>query len=506
MARSSVGTSHAAGTTAERPVVTRTGRALMAVVVGLFAGVSLITPAFAQDYKLKIDTNNVELQVQGNAQTVTATVNGPKDEQATITAQLSGVDQEVGLSVDGRNCEQTTDGATSTCQVKFKRQAKQVAFLLSPIADSEMTTEDVKQGNLQVTISGNPDPKTANVSITGNREPKEDSISSVAGTVESGGEPIEGAEVNLEDSEGNTYDKTTDSTGRFEFLGSEDRYIAPGEMTLTVTKDGYETQTINRNVLTTLDETIKMPSTEEEAAEEEEEPASEDTEPATEAASEESGISGTLLTMIIIGAILVIGGIIAIILLLRSGKDDDDDRDSDRPLPNLPPDHQGQAAQVGSPGVYQASGPATQEEAPTMVHNGPLINDNEFASYGSQPNANAFGPEYDNSSTQVMPQYGAGQSPPPPPPGAPGGDDTTILPTVEKGGPQGGPTPPAQDPNADTPTQVFNANQIQGQSDQLPPPPPPAGSNPPRNGESEPPERRNQWGDWGHRRDDRGGW
>ncbi|MFC4335127.1 carboxypeptidase regulatory-like domain-containing protein [Salininema proteolyticum] len=467
MARTTAGKAPAGGVPA-RPL-RRTRLLLTAVLAGLVVGAGLAAPsALAQEPAVRIQSGHDPQLETGEGATpaqIGLIVTGKAGTPTEVRATVGGVDAHVTASFgQGNSCpgSQQSNGSQVTCSFTMPQKQgsrnpekgeQALAITLTPATQSELTTEDVMQGQLVIsaTMDGKPAEKSTSLTVRGTEEPQPESIPMVKGTVVDNGEPVDGAEVKLEDSEGNSYTATTDSSGVFEFVGNEEKHIAPGEISLTVSKEGYDTQTVTRNVFEETEEEIRLPKVEEEKPKEEE---PKDEEPAAAEEPEEGGMSPTLWAMIIIGALLVIGGIVAIVLLLRGGKGDDDDNEDDRPLPDLPPDHQGQAAQTGRPGVYQASGPGQQQgEAPTMIHNGPLVNDDDFAGYGSQQES-SFGPGYDNSATQVMPQYGSEQPPPPPPPGglppqAPK-DETTILPTVDKDkGPQAPGYGPGPQPRRD---------------------------------------------------------
>jgi len=111
------------------------------------------------------------------------------------------------------------------------------------------------------------------------------------------------------------------------------------------------------------------------------------------------------------------------------------------------------AAQVGTPGVYQAA-PGPEADAPTMIHPGGLVG-------GSPAAPTQFGPAYGGSdSTQVMPQGGFGAAP-----GMPGGqlgpDGTTILPVVKQPG----------GPGASDATQIMPQANLGSQPPAAPPSP-----------------------------------
>ncbi|WP_199036359.1 carboxypeptidase-like regulatory domain-containing protein [Glycomyces salinus] len=446
----------------------RTRLALLAALVGVALGAfTLPAAAQAQDGKVLAwmsSGQNPFIDIGGSAAMVTITVqpnfqvgDGPR--QATITASLEGLDGYVGVDTDGGQCTKNSPNQVTCSNITAQEGQRTIQFTLAPAVESDLPEGETKTGKLKLQYGGDAKGKEeTDVKVAGHAQA---GVSSITGKVTSNADPVPDAKVVLNDGDGTDHETSTNDGGEFSFPAGGET-IAPGEMTLTISKDGYEDESVefevpaggtnNRNLtLTEVEE--DEPVEETTAVEETTEAATEEATPA--AAEDEGGISGTLLVLIIVGALLVIGGIIGIVLLLRGGKDDKDDDDGEGFPTDAPPEHSPTAAQVGSPGVYQA-GPSPAGDAPTMVHNGPLVSDNEVGAYGAPT---AFGPAYGagagSDSTQVMPQAGAQQ--PPPPPAAPpavGPDGTQLLPTVKNTGGPGAPGAPSGPGGADA-TQVM---------------------------------------------------
>ncbi|GAB3220782.1 hypothetical protein GCM10027447_05570 [Glycomyces halotolerans] len=411
--------------------------ALFGVLLGAFA---LPSTAQAQDaVSAWISAgHNSYIDIGGAPAVVTVTVQpnfqpgqGPK--HATIKASLSGLDGYVMLDTDGGDCTRTGPDHVTCETITANEGQRNVQFALSPATESDIPEGETKQGELKLDYGGDAkgNEKTT-ITVAGHHQAGPKSVTQINGTVTSNAEPVADAKVVLTDGEGTTHETTTGGDGAYVFQGNDqDKYIAPGDMKLTVTKDGFEELVQEFQVIegTSYQQNVTLAQVESEPEETteaaSEEPSSAAPSPSAAANEDDGGISGTLLTLIIIGALLVLGGIVGIVFLLRGGKDDDDD-DPKESFADGPPEHQPTAAQVGSPGVYQA-GPAPGAEAPTMIHNGPLVQDQEVGAYGAP--AGGFGPAYGNDdSTQVMPQAGGPAAPPPP---AVGPNDTQILSTVK---------------------------------------------------------------------------
>ncbi|WP_026924404.1 carboxypeptidase-like regulatory domain-containing protein [Glycomyces arizonensis] len=423
----------------------------LAAALGVLLGALLLaTPASAQPNSFRheiISGQNPYIDIGGAPATVTVNVipqhNNPAGQPITVTASLSGLDGYASVDVQDGVCHRIGVGVAQCDAVV---QPVQIQFLVAPAPESELPEGQSKSGELKINGGGQSsgEQKTG-VTVAGHGGPE--TVTEVKGTITSNAEPVTDAEVVLTDGEGHEHETTTNDKGEFAFQGSGQDPIAPGEMNLKATREGFEDldEPITVNAGSSFTQNFTMTPVETEPTETTAAPTSAaPTEASAEPSEEpdEGGLSGTLIVLIIIGGLLVVGGIIGIIFLLRGGKDDDKD-DGESFAPDAPPEHQPTAAQVGSPGVYQ-SGPAPGQDAPTMIHQGPLVQDREVGAYGAP--TSGFGPAYGPGSdaTQVMPQAGTPSAPPPPaappvPPPAMGPDGTQLLPRVQASGP----VPPA---------------------------------------------------------------
>lgn len=428
----------------------RAGLAGLAAVFGVLLG-ALTFPAAAQaaDFNHWVLTGGDSyLDIGGAAATVTVEVQsvfrGPGPETVVITGNLEGLDGLASVDVQEGHCTRTGP-AQATCADMQPNEKRQIQFTIAPAAEADLPQGEQKKGKLKFDAGGRGDGvKETNVTIIGNGGPQ--SATDITGTITSNAEPIADAKVVLTDAEGADHETTTNANGEFAFHGGQGTVIAPGQMTLTVTKDGFEDlqESIEVSANSSFQQNLTMVPVQAEpeetsAAPTEAEPSEAEPEPSEE--PNEGGISSTLVFLIVVGGLLVVGGIVGIVFLLRGGKDDKSEDDDGESFADGPPEHQPTAAQVGSPGVYQA-GPAPGQDAPTMIHNGPLVQDQEAGSPGAP--TPGFGPAYGPGSdaTQVMPQAGGPGALPP----AVGPNDTQILSTV-KGldRPGGVPSPPMSD-------------------------------------------------------------
>ena len=388
--------------------------------------------ALAQDvagwFNGSFNPNPVAIGGQATVVSVTVMNNNPvQPKDITIKASVEGINDYIS-AIDndgGAGFCTREDGDKAKCTQVEPGGQRTVSFTVVSATESDLPNGEQVSGTFKVEFEGQN--QTTGINVVGTATVA--TVSTISGTVTSNAEPVPDAKVELTDGEGEKHEATTDSSGAYAITGDTSDPIAPGEMTLVISAEGFETKeetfevaegssTYTRNV--TLLEVQAEPTTSAAAT---------SAEPSPEASSEpppadDEGISGTLIFLIVIGALLVIGGIVGIVFLLRGGKDDKDD-DGESFTPDGPPEHQPTAAQVGTPGVYQAA-PGPEADAPTMIHPGGLV--------GNPSAPTQFGPAYAGSdSTQVMPQGGFGAGPSGP---GLGPDGTTILPVVKQpGGP-----------------------------------------------------------------------
>lgn len=374
------------------------------------------------------------VSIGGQATVITFTVMNNNPVQPTdisIKAKVDGLNDHVSaIDNDGGNGQCTRDDADkATCAQVEPGGQRIISFTVVTATESDLPEGDQVSGTFTVEFNGQSQSSGLNVVGTATTS----TITSISGEVTSNAEPIKDAEVVLTDGEGKDHDTTTGDDGKYSFTGDNANPIAPGDMTMVVKAEGYEDKkeefsagegsgNITRNITITKVQAEETTS----AAPTSAAPTSAEAAPDANE-GEGGGMSGTLIFLIVIGALLVVGGIVGIVFLLRGGKDKDDD-DGESFTPDGPPEHQPTAAQVGTPGVYQAA-PGPGAEAPTMIHPGGLVD-----GAGNPAAPTQFGPAYGGAdSTQVMPQGGFGAGP-----GGPslGPDGTTILPVVKQpGGP-----------------------------------------------------------------------
>ncbi|WP_030161783.1 carboxypeptidase-like regulatory domain-containing protein [Glycomyces sp. NRRL B-16210] len=448
----------------------RRGGGLRARLAGLAAAAGVLLgvlafpqAAFAQgDFAMTINTQNPWIDIGGApvniSVTVVATHQDPNGKDLNVEGVLRKIDNYAYVGIaDGGGCSPSGDSSVS-CGRILPGESRTITFAVTPMSESDLPQGEQKSGEFKAKLNGGSDQSTS-VTVVGAAVTA--TAANITGTVTSDAEPVEGAKVVLTDAEGKNHETTTGGDGGFRFDGSSDNPIAPGDMTIKVTKEGFEeaSQDINVSSNSTFNAnlTLRQVATEEATTEAPTtEAATTEAAPSPTEAADEGGISGTLVFLIIVGALLVIGGIVGIVFLLRGGKDDKDEDEEESFAPDGPPDHTPTAAQVGSPGVYQA-GPAPGSDAPTMLHPGGLVDNAAPTQFGP-----AYGGESD--STQVMPQAGFGAPPAPNPdattilpvvkqPGGPGGADATqIMPQANLSGPPpAAPPSPYADPNATRP-------------------------------------------------------
>ncbi|MEO3815362.1 carboxypeptidase regulatory-like domain-containing protein [Plantactinospora sp. B24E8] len=269
-----------------------------------------------------------------------------------------------------------------------------------------------RSGAVQITAEVGDDSASAsrNIRVRGPEVQQTPTVAVVSGKVtnQASGDAVANARVTLRDSEGHSYNTSTNGSGAFQFTGTQDRPIAPGSIQLQATKDGVsESVSVNaangqrvtgRGIALALAANEPTPSAtpteeaEEDPALEDDEATDEPTDAAAEgddtnnASNEDSG-GGSGMLLILAGGLLVALGVGAIVLLLMrrrdNGDDDEDDDDEDGPRT---PAGGGRGYRGGDEPtrVANRAGSASDAtmvtrpslaDAPTMMHNAPLVDE-----------------------------------------------------------------------------------------------------------------------------------
>ena len=272
-------------------------------------------------------------------------------------------------------------------------------------------------------------------------------VKEISGRVtDTDGDPVPNASVVLIDSQGRSYETTTNGSGSFKFLGTADKPIAPGQIDLgaslddkiqkkTVTAAANQALT-NQQIALALGQRHAVghaggrahrgrPHRRGRADRGRYRRA------AQQAASTDTGSGGGMgsLMLIIVGGLLVALGVGAIVLLwMRRKENSDEDEDDDAPTASA-------AAAVRAsrgPGQYHSGADPTRvanragmgadatsinqaalADAPTMMHNRPLVDDEFPDPYGAPlPQPSTYGaagqPGYGYGGAPAQGEYGAG--------------------------------------------------------------------------------------------------
>jgi hypothetical protein len=376
-------------TTHRRALLLRAGAAAV-LVTGALIGTAA-TPAFAAVTSNVTtgafdinpgETKNISIALSnndGNAETVTVKVgvnNG--------TLSVKGVE---GNGVGG--CD--SGGASAECAavVVPANGNKTVTFQVIAKNPGSVPAGTTQQAEATVTAPGLTGSGKVNINAKGPAatQAPANTVTEVSGTVNDSttGKALKGATVTMEDGAGKSRSATTNDAGGYRFLGTEANPIAPGNISITVTMNGYDAGSknvtgqagkANTQVRIAIVPTGSTASPVPPPTTEESPPAGVDSQPApgaadnTTNASSEGGSGLSSYILIALGALLVIFGIVAIVLLLRRRGDDDDEDPDEEPAPRRGP---GGAAQ--RPGYRQAQADPTMvgamgAGAPTMINRG----------------------------------------------------------------------------------------------------------------------------------------
>jgi hypothetical protein len=235
--------------------------------------------------------------------------------------------------------------------------------------------------------------------------PQTQTVKEISGKVTDSatGKAIPGATVGIQDSGGHTYTTQTNDNGNYRFTGSENQPITPGQVVIAAAKDNINNaRTVTAGPGQTLRDqriVLKLPEPTPSASAsasalptgvptvdvptESDAPAAAGSQPAADKAAEESGFGGWWL--FIVGGLLVAVGVGAIVLLLMRRKDNDDDSGPSGGAAG------GGRAPGPTPGGFDGAdrtrvtnplgadptmvGGAAMADAPTMMHNRPLVDE-----------------------------------------------------------------------------------------------------------------------------------
>jgi hypothetical protein len=374
-----------------------------------------------------------------------ATVRAGSD--TTVTVQITARDVgdtsvKIGLTglPDGVTC---ASGCGTDVPIKFGDPAKNQLLTLK--ATSTAPAANQTQVTVQAVADGGSD--TANFSLTVNAAavattpPQVATVKEVSGRVtDLTGTPVPGASVALLDSQNHSYSTTTNSSGTFKFLGTTQNPITPGQIELgamlndktqkkTVNGSANQSLTNQRIALAVGDATPSataqaLPTDNAVPTDEATTDTAGSNAPQQAASNQSSGGLGSWM-LIIIGGLLVALGVGAIVLLwMRRKENDDEDEDAPNGVRAAGgPGHYGggadptRVANRAGMGADATSINRSLADAPTMMHNRPLVDDEFPDPYGAplpsqQPPTSAYGaagqPGYGYGGAPGQGEYGAG--------------------------------------------------------------------------------------------------
>ncbi|HEY1178792.1 MAG TPA: carboxypeptidase-like regulatory domain-containing protein, partial [Phytomonospora sp.] len=428
------------------------------------------SPAQADgELSIMFNPGSVQVNIGGGAAPATMTLQATRAVAAldvTVTGSVNGLNNQAGVDMGGGNC--TGGGNQMQCRIEPGGTAV-IQLSVAPRPESNLPEGEPLQGSYDVTASardasGGGGNSGGSLPITVIGAANADAVPSITGTISGdGNKPLEGVKIEATDSAGATFNATTGSDGTYSITPGGGT-IEPGEITLKATKSGYETKTVKVNGIG--GEAAKSTFTMVKKTDKPDDSGSAEAPPVdngTAAEEKDDGWSTGTWILAIVGVLFVVGGIVAIVLLLKRGKHDEEDDDL---FADKPPVHTPKAAQTGLPGVYDAGPRSPVMDAPTMIHNGPLLDDEDLARYGSgggpsaAPPTTAFGPAYGDRGeqpTQMFDPRAAG-----PVSGAP-----------MSGGPVSG-GPVSGGPVSGAPTQMFDPRGYDDRDSYGSPPPSPS--------------------------------
>ncbi|WP_435830295.1 carboxypeptidase regulatory-like domain-containing protein [Micromonospora echinospora] len=378
------------------------------MVVALVAGALLAipaTPALAAP-----DINNVSASPSsveaGKTTTVRYSVDFD-DEAGPANIQVSSNNGKL-TCVNGCSSVRVTDGGRMEATFRLADDASSGSAVITVRATDAVGQGDTKEASTTVTLVGRAAPTTPTQAQTVRR---------ISGKVTNAtsGDPVPNATVALMDAQRRQYTTTTDEDGNWRFDGSTARPIAPGAIVLGASfNDVRKTVTINASAgqsvtgqRISLGLPVEATATPTPGATEDPVPTEEPTEETSEepgatpgatnnASEEDSGGFGSWL-LIILGGLFVAIGVGTIVLLWmrrRENPDDEDAEDAGGAAAGAVPAARGsyRGGADDATRVVNRVGPdatmvggASLADAPTMMHNRPLVDDVPPDPYGAPP-------------------------------------------------------------------------------------------------------------------------
>jgi len=237
------------GTTARR-----IGALALACLGGVLATLSLANPAYAEhaDLRLEIRSGGIALTAGGDRQTLNLAVtnDGPSPVSAAVAnveAPLSGRGVTIGNT--SVSCSPVNGPSIIACQLGAMNPGQTIDVtieLVPPGSGTVQPGENVTEnGNAWVSNPAGGDPNNGNdggsfsaaLSAGDTGAP----VTEVSGSVMDGssGNPLDGATVEIKDSDGTVGTATTDAGGRFTYRAEAP--LKAGRISIKASKDGYDT-------------------------------------------------------------------------------------------------------------------------------------------------------------------------------------------------------------------------------------------------------------------------
>ncbi|HEX8344482.1 MAG TPA: carboxypeptidase regulatory-like domain-containing protein, partial [Actinoplanes sp.] len=359
------------------------GRAYQAgAFLALIGGFLVVAPAPALADDPTVTINNI------------SSANLKAGERATMTFQVEnrnpGPPQEMVITVASTIDELRCEG---NCNIRERIPAGQPRQYTVNLVAGSMEAGRSRSGRVEVRANVGDEGASAQRAVTVRGDERPPTVDEVNGRIrDQDGDPVGGAEVAMQDSQGHQYSTTSNSSGRYRFESSDRTPISPGSITVGAQKNGFTRQvrttsaeagksvTVSLTMQSTAapspsatpSATPKASATPAEEASDEaaaEQPSA----PAVKNTAAQDDDSGSLL-FIILGGLLVAAGIGAIILVLMRRKEPDEDPDDvDGGVPAggvVPPSH---GRYGGVPDATRVAGALSGRPADATMVAGPAV-------------------------------------------------------------------------------------------------------------------------------------
>ena len=223
------------------------GWVLAAVLIGLGSPIGISSPAFAEpgEVEVRLSTNKIQMQAEGEPQRLTAVAryvgDSPSDDQVIMTFQVPLAEHGVRITEGAEGCH--TEQSLMRCPMTLNGTEFRYALRIGPTPGEGPAAGEQVKGDGAVSVAWPDDPETLGsaayqVVFSGPQE----AVNEVSGTVldQKTEKPVPDAEVTVRDGDNKKWTTTTGADGGFQVKTTSDKLLKPGTFKISVAVKGYQ--------------------------------------------------------------------------------------------------------------------------------------------------------------------------------------------------------------------------------------------------------------------------